>query len=167
MKRKIGIGICLVCVLLTVAFIFYNSAQPVPEWQKASASVAETIVSVAPNGGASFGSWTSFVNYIRKAAHALEFFVLGTELSLLFFAVLQKRGVQAVWNVLTLALLTAVTDESIQILSGRGPRVQDVLLDFAGSMTAVLLILLLCCIVCFFQKNARIRKRGNTDGNSD
>lgn len=152
MRRKIGVGICLVCTLLTMAFIFYNSAQPVPDSQKASASVAETIVSVAPNGEAFGGSWTSFVNYIRKAAHAVEFFVLGTELALLFLAVLQKRSVQAVWNVLSLALFTAVTDESIQILSGRGPRVQDVLLDFAGSITAVLLILLLCCIVCFFKK---------------
>ena len=158
MKRKIGIGICLVCVLLTVAFIFYNSAQPVPESQKASASVAETIVSVAPNGGAFFGSWTSFVNYIRKAAHAVEFFVLGTELSLLFFAVLQKRGVQAVWNVLTLALLTAVTDESIQILSGRGPRVQDVLLDFGGGAVALTLVMLIFLIVRAVQ-NSRAKKK--------
>ena len=158
MKRKIGIGICLVCILLTVAFIFYNSAQPVPESQKASASVAETIVSVAPNGGEFFGSWTSFVNYIRKAAHALEFFVLGTELSLLFFSVLQKRGVQAVWNVLTLALLTAVTDESIQILSGRGPRVQDVLLDFGGGAVALTLVMLIFLIVRAVQ-NSRAKKK--------
>lgn len=159
MKQKIGIGICLVCILLTVAFIFYNSAQPVPESQKASASVAETIVSVAPNGGEFFGSWNSFVNYIRKAAHALEFFVLGTELSLLFFAVLQKRGVQAVWNVLTLALLTAVTDESIQILSGRGPRVQDVLLDFSGGAVAMLLFFILFLIVCAVRTATQKRKQ--------
>lgn len=160
MKRKIGIGICLVCIVLTVAFIFYNSAQPVPESQKASASVAETIVSVAPNGGEFFGSWTSFVNYIRKAAHALEFFVLGTELSLLFFAVLQKRGVQAVWNVLTLALLTAVTDESIQILSGRGPRVQDVLLDFGGGAVALTLVMLIFLIVRAVQNRRAKKKAG-------
>ena len=160
MKRKIGIGICLVCILLTVAFIFYNSAQPVPESQKASASVAETIVSVAPNGGESFGSWNSFVNYIRKAAHALEFFVLGTELSLLFFAVLQKRGVQAVWNVLTLALLTAVTDESIQILSGRGPRVQDVLLDFGGGAVALTLVMLIFLIVRAVQNSHAKKEAG-------
>ena len=159
MKRKIGIGICLVCILLTVAFIFYNSAQPVPESQKASASVADTIVSVAPNGGESFGSWNSFVNYIRKAAHALEFFVLGTELSLLFFVLLKTRKLQSVWNVLSLVLCTAVADESIQILSGRGPRVQDVLLDFSGGAVAMLLFFILFLIVCAVRTATQKRKQ--------
>ncbi len=159
MKRKIGIGIFLVCIVLTVAFIFYNSAQPVPESQKASASVAETIVSVAPNGGASLDSWTSFVNHIRKAAHAVEFFVLGTEFSLLFFLFLQKRNLQNVWNVLSLVLCTAVADESIQILSGRGPRVQDVLLDFSGGAVALTLFMLIFLIVRAVRTAAQKRKQ--------
>lgn len=147
MKRKLCIAVCIGCIVLTAAFIFYNSAQPVPESQKASASVADTIASISPNGGEAPDGWSSFAAYIRKAAHAVEFFVLGTQLSVLFFILFRKHNAQAVWNVLSLALCTAVADESIQILSGRGPKVQDVLLDFCGALcaTAAVGILVLIC----------------------
>lgn len=163
MKRKIGIGLCLFCILLTAAFIFYNSAQPVPESQKASASVAETIVSVALNGGASFGSWTSFVNHIRKAAHAVEFFALGAELSVLFFVLFRKHNAQSVWNVLSIALCTAVADESIQILSGRGPKVQDVLLDFCSALCAMTAIGILTAVGIAVFRATKRKKSVTTD----
>ncbi|MGN0571776.1 MAG: VanZ family protein [Candidatus Fimenecus sp.] len=158
MKRKIGVGICLFCILLTVAFIFYNSAQPVSKSQKASATVAETIASISPNGGETPDGWRSFADYVRKAAHAVEFFVLGIELSLLFFVLFRKHTVQAIWNVLSLALCTAVIDESIQILSGRGPKVQDVLLDFCGALCAIVTVGILTAVgiaVCKARKQEK------------
>lgn len=159
MKRKIGVVLCLFCILLTVAFIFYNSAQPVPESQKASANVAETIASISPNGGEAPEGWSSFAAYVRKAAHAVEFFVLATELLLLFFVLLKTRKLYSVWNVLSIVLCTAVADESIQILSGRGPRVQDILLDFSGGAVAMLLFFILFLIVCAVRTATQKRKQ--------
>ena len=73
-------------------------------------------------------------------------------------------------------LLTAVTDESIQLLSGRSSQVSDILLDFAGVLTGALLIWLIRHIVLKRRKkhtgvertdgarNARtLQTAGNTD----
>ena len=159
MKKRIFLCIWVVLTVLTVAFIFNNSAQPVPESQKVSANVAETIASISPNGGEAPEGWSSFAAYIRKAAHAVEFFVLGTELSLLFFVLLKTRKLYSVWNVLSIVLCTAVADESIQILSGRGPRVQDILLDFSGGAVAMLLFFILFLIVCAVKTAVQKRKQ--------
>ena len=81
-------------------------------------------------------------HFVRKAAHFCEFGLLGTELTLLFRL---KSGLsfQNLCNCAFVALLTAVTDETIQIFSGRGSQLTDVLLDFAGALTGIALCALL------------------------
>ena len=76
-------------------------------------------------------------HFVRKTAHFCEFGLLGCELTLLFWL---KSGLsfQNLCNSAFAALLTAVTDETIQIFSGRGSQVQDVVLDFAGALTGIL-----------------------------
>lgn len=152
MKKTILRRAVWLCVLLIVAFIFYNSAQPAPKSNETSASVAVTIAPLAPSAQGSVSAWYRFVNVVRKAAHLAEFFVLGTGL-FAGFIVLEKPNVQAFWNVLSSAAVIAVTDESIQILSGRGARVQDVLLDVCGAAAAVLLL-----SVIYFAVRAIVRQ---------
>ena len=81
-------------------------------------------------------------HFVRKTAHFCEFGLLGCELTLLFWL---KSGLsfQNLCNSAFAALLTAVTDETIQIFSGRGSQVQDVVLDFAGALTGILFTRLL------------------------
>lgn len=67
---------------------------------------------------------------IRKAAHFCEYGALGFLYGLQFRQG-RKTG-QWLYNYGMAGLATAVADESIQILSGRGPMVADVLLDFCG-----------------------------------
>lgn len=77
-------------------------------------------------------------HFVRKTGHFCEFGLLGCELTLLFWL----RGglsLQNLCNSAFPALLAAVTDETIQIFSGRGSQVQDVVLDFAGAVTGILL----------------------------
>jgi len=78
-------------------------------------------------------------HFVRKSAHFCEFCLLGCELTLLFWL---RSGVslQNGCNCAFAALLTAVTDESIQLFSGRGSQVQDVVLDFGGALTGILLM---------------------------
>lgn len=165
MRNTVKQSLCVLLIAATLFFIFYNSAQKVPDSKQASASVAAVISSVATdNGEKEPSSFSAFLlEYVRKAAHAVEFFVLGAELAV-WLVVLRVKTItaQAVWNTLSSILLFAVTDESIQILSGRGPKVQDVLLDFAGGAAAVLLVLLLygAASVC------RARKQKNSGGES-
>ena len=75
--------------------------------------------------------------FVRKSAHFCEFGLLGSELMMLFWlrgGVSLQSGCNAAFG----ALLSAVTDETIQIYSGRGSQVQDVVLDFCGAVTGIL-----------------------------
>ena len=76
---------------------------------------------------------------VRKTAHFCEFGLLGCELMLLFWL---RSGMhfQNACNAAFAALLAAVADETIQIFSGRGSQVQDVVLDFSGALTGILLV---------------------------
>lgn len=156
MYKYVKQGVCLFLILLTVAFIFFNSAQPVEASKERSANVAEFLTPTPKNEYEQPADWREFVAHVRKSAHAIEFFVLGTELSVLFFVLLpNRRWPQAIWNTVSTALAVAVADESIQILSGRGPKVQDVLLDFCGASAAAAVVLLFCGAVHLCKQNKR------------
>ena len=106
---------CVGLVLLTVAFIFYKSAQPVASSDEASENVAEQIVSVLPSvqsATQTTRSMRAFVQQVRKAAHAVEFFALGAELSVLFYLLQKRLHIQTLWNTISTALAIAVADES-------------------------------------------------------
>lgn len=162
MRQKTAKVFCMALVLLTVAFIFYNSAQPVASSDEASENVAEQIVSVLPSAQDATQTprgMRAFVQQVRKAAHAVEFFALGAELSVLFYLLHKKLRVQTLWNTVSSALAIAVADESIQILSGRGPKVQDVLLDFCGALAATALCWLLFGMIYAVRRRKK-QKRG-------
>lgn len=157
MKHKISIAVCVLLIAVTVGFVFNNSAQPTAESQQAAAVVAETIEEITQKTDAG-ETQTALVSvkYIRKAAHAVEFFALGVELAAFSLLVgRRKYNFQKLWNVLSVSLLVAVTDESIQILSGRGPKVQDVLLDFCGAAVGIALVLALHYIWISCRKGKR------------
>ena len=77
-------------------------------------------------------------HFVRKTAHFCEFGLLGCELMLLFWL---RSGlhIQNCCNAAFASLLAAVTDETIQLFSGRGSQVQDVVLDFGGALVGILL----------------------------
>ena len=147
MRRHIKIGICIVLALLVIGFIFTNSAQPTAKSTKASLNVTARIETLIEKSGLLDTQETNMVNprYVRKAAHAVEFFTLGAILFLMMILVHEKLRFQNIWNILSISLFVAVTDESVQILSERGPRVQDVLLDFCGAAAAIFL----CALVYY------------------
>ncbi len=157
MKHKISIAVCVLLIAVTVGFVFNNSSKPTAESQQASAVVAETIEEVAQKTNSNETQTTLVsVRYLRKAAHAVEFFALGLELAAFSLLVgRRKYSFQKLWNVVSVSLLVAVADESIQILSGRGPKVQDVLLDFCGAAVGIALVLLLHYIWISCRKGKR------------
>ena len=59
-------------------------------------------------------------------------------------------------NCLFFLLLAALTDETTQIFTGRGPQVQDVWLDFAGGTAGLLVMLALVQLLrCLFRPRRR------------
>ena len=68
---------------------------------------------------------------LRKIAHFAEFFAVSAAITLLL-RLFRPLSAQLIFNCLSLGLMIAVIDESLQIISLRGPLVSDILLDFCG-----------------------------------
>ena len=65
---------------------------------------------------------------------------------------------QTVVNCLFFLMAAALTDETIQIFTGRGPQIQDVWLDFAGGFTGLLVMLALWALL---RRAFRSRRRAD------
>ena len=83
--------------------------------------------------------------FIRKAAHFCEYAALGFLYGIQFRH--GRKNGQWLYNYTMAGLATAVADESIQILSGRGPMVVDVLLDFSGFIVGFAVVQLVAKLV--------------------
>lgn len=133
----------LTAIILTLAFIWGNSLL---SREQSSGESAWVLQLVTPFLELFVGKGNVTEHLVRKLAHFTEFALLGLEL-LFWFS--QKRGKKKEALLLAMAhgLFAALTDETIQLFSGRGSQVQDVWLDFAGvtagALTALLLTLLI------------------------
>ena len=134
-KRKL----CGVLVILAVLFIWGQSVMPKTKSSEESHWVTENIVQpiidavcrvILPNAGSKF---VIKENFVRKLAHMTEFFVTGF-LMMLFAADKKKTGIVCI-----LAFFVAFLDESVQVLSGRGPMITDVWVDMIGAAVGILL----------------------------
>ena len=136
-KRKSQVRLFLLLMLIaTLCFIWSNSMVG----KEGSASLSRTVTAWLNGIGIPVTHY-----FVRKAAHFCEFGLLGCELMLLLGLGSGVR-LQSLSNAAFAALLTAVTDETIQIFSGRGSQVQDVVLDFSGALTGILFVSLLILI---------------------
>ena len=110
---------------------------------KASSNVSNSVLGALDPIIRRFGIVSKDDLWLRKLAHFTEFAALGAEL--LFLAAVRRRlGLQAASNCAFTALLAALTDETIQLISGRNSQVLDVLLDFSGALTGILIAWLIC-----------------------
>ena len=123
----------LLVVVLTVV-IFVNSSLPATESGKLSGFVAQFVAQLSQLLDITLKG--DVEHTIRKLAHFLEFACLGL-LWCKTFASFRVSNRTSTGYILLLWLLTAVTDEYIQLFSlGREGRVMDVLLDFSGAACA-------------------------------
>ena len=131
-------------VLLTLAFIWGNSLLPRTESQEISRGLLAELCAALEHVGMHLDPQND--HWLRKLAHFGEFGMLGAELGLLL-CLNRRQSVQGFVNCAFAGLAVAVTDEALQLISNRGSQVQDVLLDFAGFLTGLLLCGLLCGII--------------------
>lgn len=131
-------------LIAATAIIWSNSFRGPADSAKMSGWVLELYESL-------FGPWP-FPFGIRKAAHAVEFSVLG-----LLAGILLMDAVKLNWrhaeNALLGGMLVSLIDESIQIVSNRGSQVQDILLDLAAYLIA--------CSALTFPHRLLLRARTN------
>ena len=149
-RKSIGTALLLLAILAALAFIWGNSLDSAVE-----SAVKSGRVRLQPLLERLVGQGGVTDHLVRKLAHFTEFAVLGALLLLLTAAAFRVR-LQSVVNCLFFLLLAALTDETIQIFTGRGPQVQDVWLDFAGGAAGLLVMLALVQLLrCLFRPRRR------------
>ena len=132
--------VLVLLLVLTLAFIWGNSLLPRTESQEISRGLLAELCAALEHVGLHLDPQND--HWLRKLAHFGEFGLLGAELCTLLFLNRRARP-QGFVNCAFAGLVVAVTDEALQLISNRGSQVQDVLLDFAGFVTGLLLWALL------------------------
>lgn len=137
--------IVLDCLLLlaTLAFIWSNSMQSVETSQDQSRTILNVI---KPLLETIVGRDNVTDHLVRKLAHFIEFSALGIG-SAMFLVLCKRVRLQPIMNCLFAGLVVAIIDETVQIVSGRGSQVQDVLLDFAGVIFGLIATILIYLII--------------------
>ena len=131
--------------MATLIFIWSNSLYTVDESQLQSRELLEKLEPIIELiTGENID--TTNDHWLRKTAHFCEFGLLGTEIALLML-VRGSFGWQGIINCLFAGLLAAVSDESVQIIAGRGSQVQDILLDYSGFITAIAIVSIIYFLV--------------------
>ncbi len=135
-------------VVANMILIFCFSAEPPEESGNRSDGVTDVVVDVVypdieerpPEEQQSiFDTWRPLV---RKLAHFSEFALLGCLSAWLVCHIARRLpALRRLWRWIITALfclLYAISDEVHQMFTGRGPAVTDVLIDFAGAVTGIL-----------------------------
>ena len=148
--RVIFTAALLACIL----FIFRNSMQT----GEVSSARSQAVTAMVNGFLGKFGLGPLSEHIIRKLAHFSEFMLEGF-LLMLCLRVYTKHVLKHVsWPILG-GLLTALTDETIQLfVPGRSGQVTDVWIDFSGVMTGlivglILLGLIRMCILLYKHRN--------------
>lgn len=137
-REKIRAFLTTVYIVYTL-FIFSNSLQNAAESSGRSLAVLDMIDRI-------IGSGILTEHMVRKAAHFCEFALLGV----LGIGTWRMYGFGVIHAAFA-GLLTAVTDETLQIFSaGRSSQLTDVWIDFSGCLTG---ILLMSVLIKAFNKN--------------
>ncbi len=154
-KNKLVRILLLILIILTLLFIWSNSL-----WGRESSSMhSGRIRAFCQQALDLLGIPLVLTDYIvRKAAHFLEFFLLGTELTVYMFCrhPLTRRDIG---NILVMLFGTAFIDETLQIFSARGPAISDVWLDLSGGVTAMLLTFALYELIVACRRRGRKSRR--------
>lgn len=150
-RRKTAFISISILLVLTVAFIWWHSAQPGYESQEESTGI---LALIRPIIALLLGERFATDHFVRKLAHFTEFAVLGIELIALF-AVLQKANLKSAILCAGTSATIAAIDETIQLFPiGRNAAVGDVLLDFSGSVFGILLFLGIYCIILKYKSKS-------------
>lgn len=116
-------------MLVTVVYIFSNSAKTQEASTEQSDTVKEIVDEVIPD---TVPAKPNIIENIRKLAHFTEFGILGLEVALYVIIFERRRLALAIPLSFALPFAVGFIDESIQVLSSRGQSITDVWIDVGG-----------------------------------
>lgn len=144
----------VLCIIATVTFIFYNSTLPPEQSSEQSGAIGDIIAGIIPPD-TTLGAFLQ--TYLRKIAHFTEFGLLGMLVTLLLFLADEKKIRHLTYS-FTFAMTVGLADESIQIFSGRGPQVEDVLVDVGGYIFFGILTVLAVGLIALIRAAVRHKR---------
>ncbi len=147
-KKKIYILNALIVIMLI--FIWGHSMVPAVQSSEESGYWATYLIPILKMF---VGEKLATEYLVRKLAHFSEYAVFGFIVSLRVRQS-QKLDIKLIGKAEGASFLTAFLDESIQVVSGRGPMITDVWIDSLGAFTGILI----CSLIVFVaerRKNAR------------
>ena len=157
--------VMLILIVLTLVFIFVQSVLSPETSSKESDSVGDVIVDIVEDivgteteeDKEAVESFREFIDKnVRKIAHFIEYAVLGAEVFLLLFFAFGKKKKSPLtlpfdlWILLKslpFPLFVAFFDESIQLVSNRGPAIADMWIDICGYLLSTLIAYLIAFLV--------------------
>lgn len=136
--------------IIFICFIWGNSLLPGTESGKLSLNVLDFV----NNFLRSIGINKEVSNYmIRKTAHFTEHMCLGACL-LVTLRAYTKEILKYISNILFIGLFVPVVDEFIQLfIEGRGGEVKDIIIDFSGILTGIIISFIIVKLVDRKNKN--------------
>ena len=158
-KAKLLVIILAIALFFITLFIILNSAL---DFETSHASSGVIVDIIVPDSAKDvLIDYKTPEYYIRKAAHFLEYAVLGC--AVVGFAIAFSDYRRSKFNFLGFELFyvlsIAVLDEHIQSLSDRSSLTGDILLDFAGALTGIVLIHFIFYII----KRKKSKNRKNAE----
>ena len=152
-KDKLKAIILIILTLCVVAFIFMHSLTPATLSAEESGAVTDWLSKLLP--------FQLTDHIVRKLAHFTEYSVLGFLTSFTVYSFF-KKPTGGIFIKLFFTIFTAVIDETIQLnISGRSGQVTDVLLDFSGSVTGIIISTLLILIYLLYKKRKEMKNGRN------
>lgn len=152
-KDRIFYSVLITILVLTLLWIFVQSALPAEVSDAESDKVTEIVDQVVPE---EFSLKEFILDNIRKIAHFLEFGALGVEaLLLLWYS--KRLGIREILLGIGFGALVAFLDESLQLISKRGAEILDVWIDIGGYASFYLIPLAVIILVRYI-KNKNTEK---------
>lgn len=150
--------VLLVLMLATLVYIFSNSMVPAEESAAQSDTVRDTADKIIPD---SVPAKPTILDNIRKLAHFVEFGILGIEVAIYVVFYEKKRLYISLPVSYAVPFIFGFVDESIQVLSSRGPEITDVWIDALGFATfASVVYLVFGAVMLTLFAVRRIKKKG-------
>lgn len=129
------------CCLIWLLVIWGHSMMPASVSSEESNFILNTLNAFISKIGINW-HLTSFM--VRKAGHFTEFFILGLLLSKTLRSVFHRWPLPFDSCALSIGLLAAICDEVIQNFTpGRASLISDVMIDFSGVVSAVVIFFIL------------------------
>ncbi len=129
-----------VAAIICMLVIFFMSHKPAEESAEMSGIITEWLIKL----GVRENSAVSIETVVRKSAHMLEYFGLCLCIGM---HVRMRKGRLSIKNIaviLTICILYAISDEVHQLfIEGRAGQVRDVLIDTAGAVAAMTLLIII------------------------